>query len=153
MRLLVAFFVLFIALEVFAELPDGRLVRALIAHESGGDDEAVGDRGLEEKAYGCLQIRQPAVDDYNRWTDTAFKAEDCLGNRKLSVEICISYIDHYATPKRIGRTPTDEDKARIWNGGPNGWKKASTVEYWRKVKTKLAEERKDSDVGSEDKRE
>jgi hypothetical protein len=26
-----------------------------------------------------------------------------------------------------------EDAARIWNGGPNGWKKKATDSYWQKV--------------------
>ena len=32
---------------------------------------------------------------------------------------------------------TDEDRARIWNGGPNGYKKQATVKYWKKVKEHL----------------
>lgn len=111
-----------------------RLISALILKESSGNDEAIGDKHLKNKAYGPLQIRQPAVDDYNRWHGTKLKAEDCLGNRKLSVAICESYLAHYATEKRLGRTPTDQDRARIWNGGPNGYKKESTEKYWCGVK-------------------
>lgn len=122
---------------VQAEVASDELVTALIAVESGGDDNAVGDKNLKNKAYGPLQIRQPCVDDYNRWHGTSYSAEDCLGNRELSITICISYVNHYATEKRLGRIPTDEDKARIWNGGPNGWKKESTRTYWTKVKRAL----------------
>jgi hypothetical protein len=28
---------------------------------------------------------------------------------------------------------TDEQKARIWNGGPGGMRKKTTLAYWRKV--------------------
>ena len=110
------------------------LIAALIAHESKGDDYAVGDRHLANKAYGCLQVRQSCVDDVNRRFGTKYRAEDCLGNRELSISICVMYLQIYATPSRLGHKPTAEDFARIWNGGPNGWKKESTVKYWAKVK-------------------
>ena len=32
--------------------------------------------------------------------------------------------------KETGKKPTDEVLARIWNGGPRGWKKKSTRKYW-----------------------
>lgn len=139
-RLLVILSVLMLLLIVAAAKaapPSKALIDSLIAVESGGDDNAVGDKHLAKKAYGCLQVRQPCVDDYNAAHGTAHKAEDCLGNRALSVRICGWYVDRYATAKRLGHTPTDEDKVRIWNGGPNGWKRKSTQEYWRKVKDQL----------------
>ena len=40
---------------------------------------------------------------------------------------------------RLGRTPTNEDLARIHNGGPNGYKKTATDGYWKKVKNKIDE--------------
>lgn len=130
--ILVTVFFSFSASFARAEEVSGQLIAALIQHESRGDDHAVGDKNLRHRAYGCLQIRQPAVDDYNRRHGTSFKAEDCLGNRALSVAICRWYIGNYATERRLGRKPTDEDVARIWNGGPHGWKKVSTIEYWEK---------------------
>jgi len=119
----------------------GGIILALIEVESGGDDNAVGDLELEDRAYGCLQIRQPAVTDYNTWNETAHQAEDCLGNRSLSVAICRDYLAHYATPERLGRLPTNEDRVRIWNGGPNGYKKLGTLRHWEKVKKALAKQR------------
>lgn len=111
-----------------------RLVKALIVVESGGNDRAHGDKHLKEQAYGCLQIRQPCVDDVNRRHGTKYRAEDCLGNRELSIWIFSRYMDIYATKARIGRQPTDQDRARIWNGGPSGWKRSSTIPYWNKVR-------------------
>jgi hypothetical protein len=32
---------------------------------------------------------------------------------------------------------TDEHRARVWNGGPKGMKKAATVAYWNKVRREL----------------
>jgi hypothetical protein len=119
--------------------PSHSLIPALIAVESSGNDHAIGDTRLSNKAYGCLQIRQPCVDDVNRVHKTTHQAQECLGNRALSVWICKEYLAIYATQERLGRRPSDEDRARIWNGGPNGHKKSSTNAYWAKVKAALSQ--------------
>ena len=51
-----------------------------------------------------------------------------------TVRIFRAYMDRYATEERLGRPVTFEDIARIHNGGPNGYKKKSTLRYWEKVK-------------------
>lgn len=116
---------------------DKRLIAALITVESHGNDRAIGDVQKREKAYGCLQIRKPCVDDVNKRCGTNYRAEDMLGNRSLSVWLCKSYISLYATKDRLGREPTLEDMARIWNGGPNGWRSKNTNAYWAKVRRQL----------------
>jgi hypothetical protein len=88
--------------------------------ESDGNDKAIGDKHLKEHAYGFLQIRKPCVDDVNRHFGTKYKAQDMLGNRALSIWVCQRYIELHCTPNRLGREPTYEDVARIWNGGPCG---------------------------------
>ena len=123
---------------VRAERPPVVLIQALRIVESGGNPAEIGDRHLRHKAYGDLQIRQPCVDDVNARYGTKYRAEDCRGNPALSAEICAKYINLYATQKFLGRRPTLEDMARIWNGGPMGWKKTSTRKYWTKVKAELA---------------
>jgi hypothetical protein len=115
-----------------------QLIAALIKVESNGNDRAIGDRHMKERAFGPLQIRQPCVDDVNQVLGTHHKAEDLLGNRSLSVLVCRTYLDRYAAKKALGREPSLEDMARIWNGGPSGWKKQSTIQYWTKVKAALA---------------
>jgi len=90
-----------------------------------------GDGG---NAIGPLQIWEVA------WLDVAKDGEsysDCE-SLEYSIEVFRRYTKRYATEKRIGRPPTAEDKARIWNGGPNGYKKTSTVKYWNKVKKEIA---------------
>ncbi len=114
------------------------LVRALIQVESGGNDHALGDTNKVKKAYGPLQVRQPCVDDVNRRYGTNIKAKDLLGDRATSVWVCQKYLEIFATQKRLGKEPTHEDMARIWNGGPNGWKSRSTITYWSKVKGQLS---------------
>lgn len=122
------------------------LVEAVRAHESGGHEWKVGDRELEHKAYTSLQIRQPALDDVNEFYRKEIRK--IFGRNKLTIEylkgnraaldwVFEKYTNHYATRARLGREPTGEDRARIWNGGPNGWKKKSTRKYWQDVKKVL----------------
>lgn len=115
-----------------------RLIVALIEVESHGNDHAIGDKHMNEKAYGSLQIRKPCVDDVNQRLGTTYQSRDMLGNRSLSVQVCRTYLERYATRKALGREPSFEDMARIWNGGPNGWRKQSTLGYWFKVQKTLA---------------
>jgi diadenosine tetraphosphatase ApaH/serine/threonine PP2A family protein phosphatase len=122
------FLLLMTATPAFADLTP-----ALVRVESGGNPMAIGDGG---KAYGPLQIRQEVLDDFNRWTGRSVTLRDCFSIR-LSREICQAYLAHYATPARLGRPVTDQDRARIWNGGPNGYKKTATLKYWAKVQKHL----------------
>lgn len=117
--------------------PKMKLVDALIQVESGGNDNAMGDKHLTDKAYGCLQIRKPCVDDVNKVFGTSYKAQDCLGNRQISLYIFNRYMELYAIERKLGRPVTDEDRARIWNGGPTGYKRDSTIPYWEKVEKLL----------------
>lgn len=114
--------------------PSDQLIATLIKIESVGKDNAIGDLNLKHRAYGPLQIRQPVCDDVNKRFGTHYRAEQCLGNRTLSLEIFRRYMDIYATPQKLGHQPTEEDFARIWNGGPQGYRLTSTQKYWEKVR-------------------
>jgi len=110
------------------------LMAALESIESRGRNNAIGDNG---KAFGCLQIHYGVVDDVNRivgyrkfiLADARFPAD--------SEEMFLIYIGYYATAEHLGHEPTPEDVARIWNGGPDGWRKDSTLEYWHSVEALL----------------
>ena len=54
-----------------------------------------------------------------------------------SERVMQSYMNRYATVRRLGRQATDEDIARIHNGGPNGYRNPNTLQYWRKVPSYL----------------
>jgi hypothetical protein len=110
------------------------LKQAIIQVESNGNDFAIGDKHLVDMAYGAMQIRKPVCIDVNNRFGYTAKAQDMLGNRALSERYFDCYMSIYAQPSRLGRPVTDEDRARIWNGGPNGHKRSSTVPYWNKVK-------------------
>ena len=113
--------------------PSDSLINAIIKVESNDNVNAIGDNG---KAVGCMQIWKVVVDDVNKVSKLKYNYNDRF-NKEKSIEIFKLYINKYATAKRLGRTPTDEDMARIWNGGPNGFKKAGTNQYWLKVKAEL----------------
>ena len=100
------------------------LISALIIVESSGNDMAIGDGG---KAIGPLQIHKAVVLDVNRITGLSYRHKD-MTNRVAARAVCQAYLEHY------GRGKSLEEQARIWNGGPSGHKKASTVSYWRRVK-------------------
>lgn len=113
--------------------PKKSLLEAQIQVESGGNDNAMGDMNIPDHAYGCLQIRQPVCTDVNNTYGTSYTPQQMLGNRALSIEVWTKYLAIYATQAHLGHAPTDEDRARIWNGGPNGWSNPATVDYWKKV--------------------
>lgn len=111
---------------------------ALIMQESGGNDRAIGDNGA---SHGPLQIQEACLIDANQWRKanglSQFKFPDDCYDRNKSEAILIAYLHRYATEERLGRVPTIEDYARIWNGGPNGYKKQATVKYWSKLEKRL----------------
>ena len=112
--------------------PIMKLIDALIMVESGGDNNAIGDNG---KAKGCLQIHDCVVQDINNNYGCSYIHDDCFSRGK-SVALCRMYLSLWGDEyERItGEQPSDEVLARIWNGGPRGWQKQSTVPYWNKVK-------------------
>ena len=105
------------------------LLAALLAVESGGNDNAVGDHG---RAIGALQIHAAVVRDVNRIHGTRYTHAG-MARRADAVAVATLYLGTYATRERLGRPVTDADRARIWNGGSNGWRKAATVGYAERV--------------------
>ena len=106
------------------------LLCAIAIVESSGNPHAIGDDG---RALGLYQIHAVYAEDVNRILGVnIYQHADALNPAHASNMVRI-YLSHYATPERIGRPVTDEDRARIHNGGPNGWREESTKGYWRKV--------------------
>jgi len=94
-----------------------------------------GDNG---NAIGPLQIWECAFIDVQREGEVYSDCEDL----DFSLEVFQRYMKRYATEKRLGRPVTDEDRAKIWNGGPRGvWakgkKKIKLDGYWARVKNVL----------------
>lgn len=113
------------------------LLAAMMFVESNGDAGAIGDGG---RALGVLQIHAGVIADVNRRHGTDYKHEDALDPSK-AIRICRLYLETYAIPACRGVAPerSREVLARIWNGGPNGHLKASTLKYWKKVAAKYRE--------------
>ena len=106
---------------------------ALIQVESSGRDNAY---NAKEDAVGCLQIRPIMVREVNRilrkqGKEHRFELED-RWDRQLSLEMFHIWREYHHP------NSTDEVVSRNWNGGPKGYKKESTLKYWRKVKGHMA---------------
>tara|TARA_Y100001937_G_scaffold117139_1_gene170038 strand:- start:10549 stop:10947 length:399 start_codon:yes stop_codon:yes gene_type:complete len=121
---------LLLPLVIVTNIHGKDLVDAIHIVETGGRvGPILGDNGY---ALGPLQIHRACWKDANVDGDYS----QCA-NLEYSKRVFYAYMKRYATEKRLGRKPTNEDMARIWNGGPMGYKKSSTVKYWAKVKKEL----------------
>jgi hypothetical protein len=105
----------------------------MIIVESHGDDYAINGQ-----AVGCLQITPAVVEDIDRFAGIKFTLDDRL-DRKKSIQMAQLYLKYYGEvyTKKTGKQPDNQVYARIWNGGPNGWKKSSTEKFWLKVKKEI----------------
>ena len=116
--------------------------------ETGGCKDplnAIGDNGRSRGAYQIGQnyyndaVQQnPSLLDGGRSYQNVFGS----GSDAYSREVIQSYMDRYATENRLGHTPTDEDIARIHNGGPNGFRRESTEQYWNRVDSNLGQNKR-----------
>ena len=111
------------------------LILPLISVESSNNDNAIGDNG---KAFGALQIWNIVVEDVNRVYKTSYEHKDMF-TRNNAIEVCIRYLSFWGKQytKNTGKEPTQEVYARMWNGGPKGYRKKATEKYWKKVKNLL----------------
>lgn len=107
--------------------PD-RLLSAIEFVESRGRADAVGDGG---RAVGVLQIWPITVADANRILGRdEFTLADRL-NPDRSRQIFYVITNHYSAGC------SDEVKARRWNSGPTGDRKACSLDYWRRVQAAM----------------
>jgi hypothetical protein len=97
------------------------LIPFLIAVESNGNVYAEGDGGA---AHGHLQIHIGVIEDVNKFYKTKYTCSDRKDYKK-SIQICSLYLQYWGRhyEKQTGKKVTLEVLARIWNGGPSGWKK------------------------------
>ena len=83
--------------------------------------------GDDGRAVGALQMHKGAVDDVNRYYKTNFSYSDRSDFPKARLMAAL-YIRMWMEKHR------EEIAARIFNGGPRGWQKKSTDEYWEKIR-------------------
>ena len=108
------------------------LMVLLLQLESGGDNLAVGDGG---RSHGCLQISAAVVQDVNDHYNTKYDRQDAY-NRQRSQEICGLYLLRWGRQyeRETGMKASPEVLARIWVGGPDGWREDCTDPYWVRLK-------------------
>ena len=120
-----------ISFSLLAE--ESKFINALIAVESNGDTNAIGDNG---KAFGCLQIHKCVIKDVNQIYKTSYQHYEMF-DRQKSIDVCKKYLTFWSKmyKENTGKKVTWEVLARLWNGGPMFYlKKNKTDSYWKKVK-------------------
>ena len=109
--------------------------------ETGGEPReglgAIGDGG---NALGPFQIWEPY------WIAAGIKGREyreVLNDRALSELVVTRYMRRYA-PNALRRLQASQGSlkdlekiSRIHNGGPRGYLRNSTLQYWRKVRSRL----------------
>jgi len=106
-----------------AETELERTLDAIARVESGGNPNAIGDRGA---ALGAYQIHEGYWKDGSRFLGVVWPYTDVKDPVK-SRRIARAYLMHYAP------SGSPEVWARIHNGGPLGYKRQSTSGYWKKI--------------------
>jgi|TARA_R110000851_G_scaffold175170_2_gene321453 hypothetical protein len=111
------------------------LIDALIYVESGGIENAIGDRHFKKPSVGVLQLRPIMVREVNRIlkrrnSTNRYTLQDRFSKSK-SIEMFLIWKGFHHEGSSF------EKIARGWNGGPRGHKKKSTLKYWRKVQKQL----------------
>ena len=98
---------------------------------SNRDNVPPGDNGA---AIGCLQIHKIYVREVNRIVGKNRYTYADRHNKNKSVEMAKIHIAYW-TPKNMTGSLLDKlvIMGRIHNGGPNGHKKNSTLNYKRKI--------------------
>lgn len=112
------------------------LIPFLITVESHGDPNAIGRNG----ELGILQINQGVIDDVNHFCGGNYIHHNAF-TPALATEICSLYLLHWGRPSKLKRKVTFQDLARIWNGGPRGYRRSGSLKYWYKVKKEMNKER------------
>ena len=87
-----------------------------------------------EDAVGVAQIRPCVLVDIKQFLGIEVNHTMCY-DPYTSKLVWLCYTDLWIG--RLGLLGTLEQRARIWNGGPYGWRKLSTLNYWNSVKSKL----------------
>ena len=87
---------------------------------------------MEENGFpsiGIVQIQESRLIDFNRRFRQSFTLMDMYVPEKAKI-VFMAYASDFS--------PNDyESIFRCWNGGGNGMSKNSTIDYWKKAKSKL----------------
>ena len=128
-----------IAVALILSLPEMSAIEDAVWAVESSRCQSDCEKGDSQNARGPLQIWHGAWSDCKRGDETYEMCESL----EYSLTIFRRYCDRYLTLKRLGRVATDEDRAKLWNGGPNFFrtkskKKLANLErYWQKVRRVL----------------
>ncbi len=107
-----------------------RFLASLAFVESGGEKDpnhCVGDGG---RSLGKYQISKECFSDAVTFDKTIKDKYEYCTNPEVSERVVKAYLTRYA--KEFITKNDYQAVARIWNGGPKGYKKQSTVLYGKK---------------------
>ncbi len=107
--------------------PSAALYAAIRTVESGGNDRAIGDGG---RAKGPYQIHRGYWRDGCEFGKVRWSYDKHVWDRAKCQQVVAWYWQRYGAS-------TDEERARMHNGGPRGHEKAATLGYWLKVEAAL----------------
>lgn len=112
------------------------LICAMMLVESGGNPL---NNNSAEDALGILQIRPIFLEDCNRIMGRAVWEPNDRYSVTESIMMTEEYFRYYGAAyiRETGKEPTPEVLARMFNGGPDGWKEDCTLPYWEKVNKQI----------------
>ena len=111
---------------------DSDFIRAIGQIESKNIDSLIGDYG---RAIGRYQIHDICVTGSGLKDLLNYQHKDMEDSVKAEHVFWAAMGVHcYTYAQKHRKYPTYEELARMWNGGPNGYKKESTLGYLKKFK-------------------
>ena len=122
------------------------LINVLIAIEHPNTPAEAQRAWERERAVGVMQIRPICIKQVNETYELRVYAtfgrplvvEDCQ-SEAISRWVAVQYLTYCRDTfiEKNGRNPSMFELARCWNGGPNGYRRQSTIEYQRRFMNAL----------------
>lgn len=128
-------------------IPYGILLKTIEEVETGSlpESKREGVYGDNGNAFGPLQIHRACHTDAmerafsDTWTKRYWPPYRLVGSRVFSQVVFYLYMHRYANKELMKMdVPSCVKMARVWNGGPMGYRKKATEEYGRKFLEILA---------------
>lgn len=124
--------IIYLTDTVYVDTCDSEFIRKIGYLESGNTDSITGDSG---RGKGRFQIYNICVKGSGLHDLLGYSHEDMF-NKEKSVHVfwATMGIFCYSYAQKHGKYPSYEDLARMWCGGPEGYKKNATLNYLHKFK-------------------
>ena len=126
---------------IFSALVSGHVTVSAITYDQLMDAIAAVESDRGATSSNVYQLKPIYVDDVRRITGQRISFEQAVGDPAVSRACIEAYWDYYGYRyyRLTLRRANAEVLARIHNGGPDGWRKSSTISYWRRVRAVLLE--------------